>query len=64
MSMPEQLSTFGARMKTALSSICEAVIQAAPELDALDAKYVPPFGVCLQFSDLFNPERQTLKSLR
>ena len=41
---PEQLSSFGSYMKAALSSICEAVIQAAPELDALDAKYVPPMG--------------------
>ncbi len=43
-SAPEQLSSFGSYMKAALSSICEAVIQAAPELDALDAKYVPPMG--------------------
>ena len=35
---PEHLSHFGSRMKAALSSICEAIIQAAPDLDALDAK--------------------------
>ena len=45
MSAPEQLSIFGKRMKAALSSICEAVIQAAPDLDALDAKYVILFMV-------------------
>ncbi len=35
---PQQLSRFGARMELALSSVCEAVISAAPDLDALDAR--------------------------
>ena len=38
MRTPEQLSNFGSRMESALSSICAALIQAAPDLDALDAK--------------------------
>ena len=38
MRRPEQLSRFGSRMEAGLSSICDAIIQAAPELDALDAK--------------------------
>ena len=38
MRTPEHLSTLGSCMKAALSSICEAVIRAAPDLDALDAK--------------------------
>lgn len=38
MSAPEQLSNFGSRMKAALSSVCVAVAQAAPDLDGLDAK--------------------------
>ncbi len=42
MRRPKQLSKFGSCMEAGLSSICDALIHAAPELDALDAKCVPP----------------------
>lgn len=42
-SRAEQLSRFGTRMEHALSSVCDAVINAAPDLDALDARCVKAF---------------------
>ena len=39
-SRAKQLSTFGTRMEQTLSSVCDAVINAAPDLDALDARYL------------------------
>ena len=42
-SRPEQLSRFGTCMERALSSVCDAVINAAPDLDALDARCVKTF---------------------
>ena len=35
---PEHLSASGCCMERALAAVCSAVIGAAPELDALDAK--------------------------
>ena len=35
---PARLSALGARMEHALAAVCSALIDAAPELDALDAK--------------------------
>ena len=35
---PARLSAAGARMERALAAVCSALIDAAPELDALDAK--------------------------
>ena len=35
---PARLSALGARMERALAALCSALIDAAPELDALDAK--------------------------
>ena len=38
MQRPARLSALGARMERALAAVCSALIDAAPELDALDAK--------------------------
>ena len=38
MHRPARLSAVGSRMEGALAAICSALIDAAPELDALDAK--------------------------
>ena len=35
---PARLSALGAHMERALAAVCSALIDAAPELDALDAK--------------------------
>ena len=35
---PARLSALGSRMERALTAVCSALIGAAPELDALDAK--------------------------
>lgn len=38
MHRPEQLSRLGSRIERALAGVCSAISQAAPGLDALDAK--------------------------
>ena len=37
---PESLTPFGEALERALLAVCDAVIAAAPELDALDSRHV------------------------